>query len=130
MASVQVLESGSFVSLATVVSPVGQGRFGRPVLRLRLERDEGGEAVEGEVRFGQLVTIPLGPGQHGKLTLRPERGFDVGFGGGGKAGVLRVSGGAVGLVVDARGRPLRLPVDPARRVEMIQKWMWDLGAQL
>jgi hypothetical protein len=130
MASVQVLESGSFVSLATVVSPVGQGRFGRPVLRLRMERDDGGEAVEGEVRLGQMVTIPLGPGQHGKLTLRPERGFDVGFGGNGKAGILRVAGGAVGVVIDARGRPLRLPVDPARRIEMMQKWMWDLGAQL
>jgi hypothetical protein len=130
MASVQVLESGSFVSLATVVSPVGQGRFGRPVLRLRLERDDGGEAVEGEVRLGQMVTIPLGQGQHAKLTLRPERGFDVGFGGNGKAGILRVAGGAIGVVIDARGRPLRLPVDPARRIEMVQKWMWDLGAQL
>jgi hypothetical protein len=130
MASVQVLESGSFVSLATVVSPVGQGRFGRPVLRLRMERDDDGEAVEGEVRLGQMVTIPLGQGQHAKLTLRPERGFDVGFGGNGKAGILRVAGGAVGVVIDARGRPLRLPVDPARRIEMIQKWMWDLGVQL
>jgi hypothetical protein len=130
MAAVQVLESGSFVSLATVVSPVGTGRFGRPVLRLRLDREGGGEAVEGEVRLGQLVVIPLGQGQHARLTLRPERGFDVGFGGPGRAGVLRVAGGAVGLVVDARGRPLRLPVDAVRRVELIQKWMWDLGAQL
>jgi hypothetical protein len=130
MAAVQVLESGSFVSLATVVSPAGHGRFGRPVLRLRLDREGGGEPVEGEVRLGQVVVVPLGPGQHGRLTLRPERGFDVGFGGPGRAGVVRVAGGAVGLVVDARGRPLRLPVDAVRRVELIQKWMWDLGAQL
>lgn len=130
MAAVQVLESGSFVSLATVVSPVGSGRFGRPVLRLRVDREAGGEAVEGEIRLGQVAVIPLGQGQHARLTLRPERGFDVGFGGPGRAGVLRVAGGAVGLVVDARGRPLRLPVDSVRRVEMIQKWMWDLGAQL
>jgi hypothetical protein len=124
MASVQVLESGSFVSLATVVSPVGHGRFGRPVLRLRLEREDGGETVEGEVRFGQMVVVPLGQGQHARLTLRPERGFDVGFGGPGRAGVLRVTGGAVGLVVDGRGRPMRLPVETVRRVELIQKWMW------
>ncbi len=129
MATVQVLESGSFISLGTVVSPVGRGRLGRPVLRLRLDREGGGESVEGEVRFGQLVVVPLGQGQHGKLTLRPERGFDVGFGGPGKAGVVRVSGGAVGLIIDARGRPVQLPSDPGRRRELIMKWLWDIGGQ-
>jgi hypothetical protein len=72
--------------------------------------------------------LPLGLGEHGRLTLRPERGFDVGFGGAGKAGALRVAGGAVGLMIDARGRPLRLPADPAQAQEMNQKWLWDIGA--
>ncbi len=129
MATVQVLESGSFISLGTVVSPVGRGRMGRPALRLRLDREGEGESIEGEVRFGQLVVVPLSPGQHGRLTLRPERGFDVGFGGPGKAGVVRVSGGAVGLIIDARGRPVQLPSDPGRRRELNQKWLWDIGGQ-
>lgn len=129
MATVQVLESGSFISLGTVVSPVGRGRLGRPVLRLRLDREGGGESVEGEIRFGQLVVVPLGQGQQGKLTLRPERGFDVGFGGPGRAGVIRVTGGAVGLIIDARGRPVQLPSDPVRRTELNMKWLWDIGGQ-
>src|SRR3990172_967409 len=79
MAAVQVLESGSFVSLATVVSPVGSGRFGRPVLRLRLDREAGGEAVEGEIRLGQVAVIPLGQGQHARLTPPPARGFHLPF---------------------------------------------------
>ncbi len=127
MATVQVMESGSFVSLGTVVSPTGGGRPGRRVLRLRLEREDGGETAEGEVRYGQLVILPLGPGQYGRLTLRPEKGFDVGFGGAGKAGVLRVAGGAVGLMVDARGRPLHLLNDLGRQRELNQKWLWDIG---
>ncbi|MEW6566877.1 MAG: glutamate mutase L [Chloroflexota bacterium] len=129
MATVQVLESGSFVSLGTVVSLVGRGRPGRPALRLRLDREGGEESVEGEIRFGQLVVLPLGQGQHGRLTLRPERGFDAGFGTPGKAGVLRVSGGAVGLIIDARGRPIQLPSDPVRRQELNMKWLWDIGGQ-
>jgi uncharacterized protein (TIGR01319 family) len=129
MAAVQVLGSGGFVSLGTVVAPVGRGRQDRPVLKLRLDKEGSGEVVEGEVRYGQLVVLSLGQGEHGRLTLRPEQGFDVGFGGPGKAGAVRVSGGAVGLIIDARGRPLQLPRDAARRSELNQKWLWDIGAQ-
>lgn len=127
MATVQALDSGSFVSLGTVVAPVGRGRPGRPVLRLRLER-EGGETSEGEVRYGQLSVLPLRQGDFGKLTLRPERGFDVGFGAPGRAGAVRVAGGAVGLIIDARGRPLQGPRDTGRAHDLNQKWLWDIGA--
>jgi len=41
---------------------------------------------------------------------------------------LRVSGGAVGLIIDARGRPLQLARDGGRRRELNQKWLWDIGA--
>ena len=97
-------------------------------MNLRLERTDGGEDVSGEVRAGQLAVIPLAQGEQGRLTLRPERGIDVGFGGPGKAGTIRVSGGAVGLMIDARGRPLQLPKDPTHRRELNQKWLWDIGA--
>ncbi len=65
--------------------PDGRGRAGRAVARVKLER-EGQAALEGEVRLGQLVVLPLGPGEVGRLTLRPERGFDVGLGGPGGPG--------------------------------------------
>ncbi|MEX0789058.1 MAG: glutamate mutase L [Anaerolineales bacterium] len=128
LAAVQVLESGSFANLGTVVSPVGRGRTNRPVVRYLLERDAGGEKIEGQARFGQLIVIPLEAGEQAKLSLRPERSFDVGFGGPGRAGALRVTGGAVGVIVDARGRPLELSRDPGRRREYNQKWLWDIGA--
>jgi hypothetical protein len=128
MVTVQVLESGSFVSLGTVITPVGQTRIGRPVLQVQVEPEQGGDRMEGQIRQGQLAVLPLRQGEHARLTLRPERGFDVGFGGPGKAGTLRVAGGAVGLIIDARGRPLELPSDPARRRELNQKWLWDIGA--
>jgi hypothetical protein len=127
--SVHVLESGSYVSLGTVVSPVGQARPGRRVLTLRLEPENSNEDIAGEIRMGQLVVLPLGQGTYGRLTLRPERGIDVGFGGPGKAGALRVAGGAVGLIIDARGRPLELPEDPAVRLELNDQWLRDIGAK-
>lgn len=127
MATVQVLSSGNFVSLGTVVSPVGPSRLGRPAVRVRLDREREGDSLEGEVRTGQLVILPLRPGDFGRLTLRPEKDFDVGFGGPGRAGALRVAGGALGLIIDGRGRPLPLPPDPEARRELAAKWLWDIG---
>ena len=130
MITVQVLESGSFVSLGTVVSPAGRGREGKPVLRIRIEPESGGEPIEGIVRYGKLVLLPLRQGEHARMTLRPEKGFDVGFGGRGKAGASRVTGGALGVIIDARGRPLELSRDPAHRRELNQKWLYDIGAMI
>ena len=127
LATVQALDSGSYVSLGTVVAPIGSGRPGRPMLRLRLDR-EGGEAAEGQLRYGQLSVLPLRQGEFAKLTLLPERGFDVGFGGPGRAGAVRVSGGAVGVILDGRGRPLELTRDGGRWRDLVQKWLWDIGA--
>jgi hypothetical protein len=128
MLTVHVLESGSFVSLGTVVSPVGKARMGRKILSLHLELERTSEDVVGEVRMGQLAIVPIKQGEHAHLTLRPERGIDVGFGGPGKAGALRIAGGAVGLMIDARGRPLSLASDPGRRREMNEKWLYEIGA--
>ena len=129
MLAVQVLESGSYISLGTVVAPVGRVRTGRKILTLQLEPEHGTEDVAGEVRMGQLAVIPLRQGEYARLTLRPERGIDVGFGGPGKAGALRIAGGALGLIIDARGRPLVLDDDPDRRRDTNEKWLWDIGAK-
>jgi hypothetical protein len=38
-----------------------------------------------------------------------------------------VSGGALGVIIDGRGRPLALPDDPVRRRELVKKWLWTVG---
>ena len=39
-----------------------------------------------------------------------------------------VGGSLVGVVVDARGRPLKLPKNEQKRSQLIEKWMVDIGA--
>jgi hypothetical protein len=53
---------------------------------------------------------------------------NVGFGPGRapQAGIP-INGTTAGIVIDARGRPLQFPADPARRRELIKKWQWTLG---
>lgn len=128
VAAVQLLEAGVLVSLGTVVCPIGRGRPGRKVLSYQLEMEETGQQLSGEIESGQIKVIPLGPGQFGKLSLRPERGYDVGFGTLGRSGSLRVSGGTVGVIIDARGRPLILPAERDMQVEVNQRWLWEIGA--
>ncbi len=122
---VQVLESGAFLSLGTVVSPVISTTYGRPILRAKLTYENGTE-TRVELKFGSLETLPLASGEAGKLTVQCLHGADVGFGPG-KGGTIPVSGGALGVVFDGRGRPLDLPSDPVRRRELIKKWIWTLG---
>jgi hypothetical protein len=124
--AVQVLESSTFLNLGTVISPVGRARPGTPVLRVKMTY-EGGNETSLDVKQGTLELLPLPLGQAARIHLQPLHRFDVGMGGAGRGGGLRVVGGVLGVVIDARGRPLRLSDDPVRRRELIRKWRWTLG---
>ncbi len=126
LAATSALESGSLVPLGTVISPMGHTRPGDPVLRMHIAYDDGGE-LDVEAHYGDLEIWPLLPGQTATLTIRPNRRFDVGLGSPGKGGKVQAIGGRVGLVVDARGRPLELPSDPEERQRCLNGWIWDVG---
>ena len=123
---VQVLESSTFLSLCTVISPVANVRPGTPVLRIRTEQDSGEESSV-EVKQGAFEVLPLPLGRSAKLNLLPLHRADVGMGGPGRGGSLKVTGGVLGVVIDARGRPLRLPQENARKMELYRKWLGSLG---
>lgn len=124
---VQVLESMAFRYLATVVTPYVQTHLGTPVLRARLVHPNGSE-TRLEVKQGMLDVMPLSPGQVGRLYLQPLHGADIGLGPGRtRAEGFPVAGSVLGVVIDARGRPLRFPADQVRRREIIKKWIWTLG---
>ncbi len=122
---VQVLDSGILQNLGTVISVVSRTAYGNPVLRVRLNTPDKNE-VRIEVKQGSLEMIPLAAGQSAKLTVQPLHRAEAGFGAG-RAQTIPVSGGALGVVIDARGRPLQLSNDAVRRRELLKKWLWTLG---
>jgi hypothetical protein len=122
---VQVIESGAFIGLGTVVSVNASAEYGEQVLRAKLAYSDGTE-VRAEVKFGGLEILPLPSGQTAQLSLQPLRRADAGLGPG-RSGVVPVTGGSMGVVIDARGRPLQLPNDPVRRRELIKKWYYTVG---
>src|SRR6266498_791902 len=122
---VQVIESGAFIGLGTVISVITSANYGDQVLRAKLTYSDGTEA-RAEVKFGGLEILPLPTGQTARLSLQPLRRADAGLGLG-RSGVIPVTGGALGVVIDARGRPLQLPSDPVRRRELMKRWSYAVG---
>ena len=123
---IQLLESGMFLNLGTVIAPVGNAPPGVPALRMRVKYESGPESSV-DIKWGALEVIPLTVGQRASIHLQPFNRLDIGMGGPGRGGSVRVVGGVLGVVIDTRGRPIRLPGDSPRRRDIIKKWLWTLG---
>ena len=126
LAAAQVLDSGGLTTLGTVIAPVGRARKDETVLKVKI-KFEGGEERETEAAYGSLHVLPIPLGEMATLKLKPARGFDVGWGRGKKSPPIEVSGGTLGLIIDARGRPLVLPETKDERQAKIQQWHRDIG---
>ncbi|MGQ9465242.1 MAG: glutamate mutase L [bacterium] len=118
----EVFNKDCLVPLGYCIAPVGEGREGVNVLRIKIEGEKG--VFEKTVKFGDIELIPL-PGEK-KIILQPERSFDVG-GGKGKTVEAVLSGGVVGIIIDCRGRPFVLPEDKKKRIESLNKWFSSLN---
>ena len=68
-----------------------------------------------------MKLLPLGLGEEAEVHVSPTRKFNVGEGYG-KSVTRKVKGGVVGLILDARCRPIQLPEDPLARVAKLQEW--------
>jgi hypothetical protein len=124
--SIQVLNSKAFIHLGTVISPTGRAKSGSPILRAKIEHENGGK-IPVELLYGDMLSIPLSSGRSARMELHPLQNFDIGMGGAGVGGSLLVKGGSVGIVFDGRGRPFLPPDDPEQRSERYRKWEQGLG---
>lgn len=125
-AAATLAEADTLVRLGTVVAVAGSGRPGETAVRVKI-RSEAGQTSTVKVPFGALELVPLGPDEKASLELRPGPRFDIGLGQWGKGARAEVEGGLMGLIIDARGRPLDLAADPAARREQLQGWFTKLG---
>ncbi len=121
---VQVLESGAFLPLATLIAPVSQARRGSPILNARLV-DDAGKEEKVEVVQGAFHAFPVPRGQVAQLYLDPIGDTVIGMQRPGRG--IKVTGGLLGVVIDARGRPVALPVDASQRRDLLKKWLWTVG---
>ncbi|UCF69807.1 MAG: glutamate mutase L [candidate division WOR-3 bacterium] len=116
----EVFNKDCLVPLGTCIAPVGEGKENVNVLTLKIEHSEG-KAEEYSAKYGEVKMFPLEVGKEAKVILHPEKSFDVGDGRG-KEVHTTLKGGIVGIVLDCRGRPFRLPQDTRKRIASLNSW--------
>jgi len=128
IATAEVAERDAvLLQLGTLISTVGSPEPGEAAVRVVLEYADGRKHSE-DIAPGVLVRLPLMPGEQAILGLYPAPSVDVGLGPGQQARASEpVEGGALGLLLDARGRPLMPPADPAERAERVRQWYQAFG---
>ncbi len=119
----EVFEYDCIVKCGHCIAPKGAGKPGETAVTVR------GDGIEEKVPYGSIKVIPLGRNEFLDVTIEPARGFDVGAGKG-KPISTKLEGGTVGLMIDARGRPLVLPTDQAARIAKLREWLQAMGLPL
>ncbi|MBU0964675.1 glutamate mutase L [Patescibacteria group bacterium] len=119
----QIFDKDCLLRLGTVIAPLGEAKDGEKVMEVRLET-QSGESEARQMNFGEISSISLGEGKEADIIISPAKEFDVGAGRG-KALETKVKGGVVGVVLDARGRPMNLPEE--KRKETLLRWISSLS---
>ncbi|MEN3044294.1 MAG: glutamate mutase L [Candidatus Hydrothermales bacterium] len=123
-AAMEVFNKDCLIWLGTCIAPRGISKKGKKVLKVKIIK-ENKEEIEAELKFGELKRIPLSIGEKAKVSLDPEKNFDVGEGPGKKV-EREVRGGVVGIILDGRGRPLEIPKNEEERVSNFSEWIFSL----
>lgn len=126
VAAVQVARRDTFLNLGTVIAPVGQGRAGKTAIKVKVTFADD-TVEEREIPFGDIATIQLAAKEKATVEMRPARQFDIGLGQPGRGAIAQVEGGLLGLIIDARGRPLKLSADDTERQEQLKRWLKALN---
>jgi hypothetical protein len=122
MLPVHILSSEAFEFLGMVISPVSNARPGKNILSLEISGSNG-TLFSSDIQQGTLTHIDVPKGLSAKLKALPKSGTDIGLGEPGLGGEFELEGGGLGLVVDARGRPIKDAKDEEERSFQRAAWI-------
>lgn len=125
-AAMQVFERDCLVRLGTCIAFAGRLNEEKNMKVGTLTFDlPDGESKEIEPEYNTITKIELNANEKATVKIKPRKEFNVGAGPG-KEVETTVEGGVVGVIVDARGRPLQLPKDEEKRMKMLKNWFKEL----
>jgi uncharacterized protein (TIGR01319 family) len=120
-AAMEVFERDCLIPLGWCAAPKGEVRLGKPALSFEIRGDQG-VAAQGTLVGGEVRLVRLRADQRATIEVRPDRGLDMGAGAG-KAARRDITGGEVGVLIDARGRSLQFPSAAADRRAAVSSWL-------
>jgi hypothetical protein len=124
--AMEIFERDCLVRLGTCIAPRGTGTLGDRAITLDLQTSDG-RSISEEICYGSIRRIPLAESQTAQGEIRPSRGLDIGAGSGHSTNAT-LHGGVAGLIVDARGRPIKLPETDNERWVKLSEWFTELDA--
>ncbi|MBS0152999.1 MAG: glutamate mutase L [Nitrospira sp.] len=124
-AATDVFVRDCMVYLGTCVAPIGQGKDGELFADYQMTMPDG-KTISDQLKFGEVRLYPLESGQKASIKILPAKGVNMGAGAG-VAVTKEIHGGVVGLLLDGRGRPLKLPAEQPARVAALTKWFKAVG---
>jgi hypothetical protein len=125
-AALEIFEKDCLVKIGTCVAVKGLAAEGTEALKLTATMPDGSQ-IERSVNFGEIERIVLDEHATISAEISPAKELDVGAGPGNKLKV-DLEGGVVGVIIDARGRPLSLPDESGERRRKLLRWFSALNA--
>ena len=116
-----IFDKDCLVRLGTCIAPAGTAELGEEVMTVELKMPSGETLVE-KLKFGEVRRIELPERSEAEAVIQPAKHFDVGRGDG-HIVKTTIMGGAAGVLIDARGRPLVLPEEVGARRRLLQEWL-------
>jgi len=109
--------------LSTLIAPIHKARDGTRLLSLVVV-EQGGRETNHEILAGGLSSIPLRPGTKAEVKINLHGNASMGARFNPRNGVT-VNGSLLGIIIDARGRPLVPRKDPSSQ----QEWLINIKQQ-
>jgi len=126
-AAIEIFEKDCLIKLGTCIAPRSlKEKVGDNVMTVNIQMPDG-RVLKETLKFGEIKRIDLAENEKALVEVGPASGFDVGAGSG-RAMASMIEGGVVGIILDARGRPLVLPEEDKRRREKLLEWFEALNA--
>ena len=130
-AALEIFEKDCLIRLGTCVGFSGKltpDNYGKEVASLKITMPDG-EVLEKQIEYGTIQKIELEEGKTAEIegrvvspfSLSTKEGNDRNFN-------VTVEGGVVGILIDARGRPVDLPEDDDARRMKLREWFTNLEA--
>jgi len=130
-AALQIFEKDCLVRLGTCIAFSGkltEKDYGKEIASITIKMPDG-EVLEKQIEYGTIQRIELEEGKTAEIEGKVAFPFSlVTAGGSGRRFTAKVEGGVVGILIDARGRPIDLSKDDENRRKKLREWFGCLNA--